>query len=250
MINQLEKEIREIFPDRLTWQKNIATFHAQSSEETSDIFCRAARHGQKLFISGFGNNIVPVGKAFANLLVIKTDRLNQVVKVNRQDFYVTVGAGYPLNEINHVLAAEKLWFPFGDTNYPGSFGGAIAAGLTGNDGDHPFPMSRFLLSVTAVLPDGSVVKPGALTFKSVSGYDISRLFFNSWGLLGVVIELSFRVLPISKKEEVLSRRSTGITLLPLDREGFVQRWQADSSLARLCRKIKTEYDPLNLLPLV
>jgi len=250
MINQLEKEIQEAFPDRLTWQKGLATFHAQSSEEASHIFQYAAQHKQKLFISGFGNNIEPTGEAFTDLLVIKTDRLNQMIKINRQDFYITVGAGYPRNEINHVLAAEKLWFPFGDTDYSGSFGGAIAVGLTGHDGNHCFPMSRLLLSVTAVLPDGSIVKPGALTFKSVSGYDISRLFFNSWGLLGVIIELSFRVLPISKKEDIFSYRSAGITLLPPDRESFVQKWQADSSLARLCRKIKTEYDPLNLLPLV
>lgn len=240
---QLENELRTTRPDRLTWQKTIPTFHPESPEEAADLFTRAARYSQKLYISGFGNNIDPVGKPFADFLVLKSDRLNEIDNIEAADFYVTVGAGYPLKEINKELAGYNLWFPFGETNYPGSFGGAIAAGLSGFDGSHPIPLSRFLLSVTAVLPDSSIVRPGAATFKSVSGYDISRLFYNSWGLLGMLIKLSFRVLPLSKKQEY-----PHIVLNAMDRKRFLQNLQGATPSSELSRKIKTEYDPDNLLP--
>jgi FAD/FMN-containing dehydrogenase len=246
MIEQLEKEIAGACPDRLTWQKTIPTFHPESAEEAADIFVRAGRFGQKLYISGFANTVDPAGKPFADLLVLKADRLNTVIDVNRRDFHVTVGAGFPVTEINRIIAPQGLWFPFGDLQYPGSFGGALATGLTAGDGVHSVPFSRHLLTVTAVLPDGTIVHPGALTFKSVSGFDVSRLFYNSWGCLGMVIRVSFRVLPRSQMEETASR----LTLNETDRQAFIRRMSGDEKEAELFRRIKNRFDPLNLLPTI
>lgn len=245
MIDKLEHEIREVYPDGLTWQKTIPTFHPETPEEAADLFHRAHGYRQKLFISGFSNNIDPVGSSFSDLLVIKADRLNTISEIAPKDFFVTVGAGYPLIQINHALIGENLWFPFGETNYPGSAGGALACGLTGNDGSATVPLSRYLLSVTSILPEGSIVRPGAKTFKSVSGYDISRIFFNSWGMLGMIVELTFRVLPISKREE-----AGHLSLLPPDHEAFSQELQGDTPVAVLSRKIKDEFDPDHILPTV
>lgn len=245
MIEQLENEIRDVYPDRLTWQKTVPTFHPESTDEVADIFRRARRHGQKLYISGFSNNVDPVGRAFAELLVIKADRLNYIARVAAEDFYITTGAGYPLIEVNRAVARYHLYFPFGATNYPGSCAGGLASGLAASDGHHTVPLSRYLLSVTAVLPDGSIVKPGALTFKSVSGYDISRIFYNSWGTLGMVTELSFRLLPTSRRGEM-----PHLILFPPARDTFVKELQSDTPLAELCRRIKREFDPDELLPLV
>lgn len=245
MVKELENEIREVYPEGLTWQKTIPTFHPESAEEVADTFRRARKHGQKLFISGFSNIIEPVGDKFTDLLVIKADRLNYLKEIAPQDYFITVGAGYPLKELNKVMAEKNLWFPYTDTCYPGSVGGALACGLNGNDGQHPVPFSRFLLSILAVLPDGSIVSPGANTFKSVSGYDISRLFFNSWGSLGMVVEMSLRVLPLSKKAE-----TPRITLEAPDREDFLRRLQEPSPAGELFRNIRDEFDSGGLLPLV
>ena len=241
-MNQLEKDIRAIYPDRLTYQKTIPTFHPETPEEAAELFRRADKCGQKLFISGFGNNIDPAGRLFANRLVLKSDRLNGVHKISAGDFFVTIGAGYPLKELNKALATQQLWFPFGETNYAGSCGGALAAGLSAWDGHHPVPLSRSLLTVTAVLPDGSIVRPGAVTFKSVSGYDISRLFYNSWGALGMLTQLSFRVLPLAKKSS-----APRLVLQAPQPQRFLQSLSGEDPLARVCRAIKGEYDPHNIL---
>jgi glycolate oxidase len=246
MIEQLEREIVARRPGRLTWQKTIPTFHPESVEEASDLFLRAGRYGQRLFISGFANTIDPSGDPFADLLVLKADRLNAILEINRRDFHITVGAGFPVTEINRHLVAEELWFPFGDTQFPGSFGGALAAGLKGHDGIHLVPFSRHLLSVTAVLADGSIVHPGSLTFKSVSGYDISRLFYNSWGCLGMVIDLSFRVLPLSRKKE----EASPLTLVPPDHDTFIKQMTGEEPSAELYRTVKNRFDPKGLLPLI
>ncbi|MCK5124839.1 MAG: FAD-binding oxidoreductase [candidate division Zixibacteria bacterium] len=245
MNNQLENDILTEYPLGLTWQKSIATFHPESSAEIADIFNRMRKYKQQGFISGYGNEIDPVGMTFSEMLVLKSDRLNGVIEIGDKDFYITVGSGYPLKEINKTLAEHNLWFPFGETNYPGSFGGALAVGLAGSDGTHTVPFSRYLLSVEAVLPDGSIVTPGALTFKSVSGYDVSRLFYNSWGTLGMLTTLSFRVLPLAKKDEL-----PRIMLYSADHGSFVDELRGKSALSKMCRNIKSEFDTDSILPIV
>lgn len=245
MNDVMEREIKKTYPDGLTWQKTIPTFHPESVDQIVDSFRLARKYGQKLYISGFNNNIDPIGEKFADFLVLKSDRLNGVKNIAANDFYITVGAGYPLTEINRILTQYKLWFPFGQTDYSGSTGGALASGLAGHDGNHTVPLSRFLISLTAVLSDGSVVKPGAVTFKSVSGYDISRIFYNSWGMLGMIIEMTFRVLPLSKMADW-----PHLTLFPPDHTAFIDELNGISPSAELCRKIKKEFDPTDLLPII
>ncbi|MFH1700570.1 MAG: FAD-binding oxidoreductase [Candidatus Zixiibacteriota bacterium] len=245
MNKQLEIEISDDYPDGLTWQKTIATFHPESPEQVADIFHRANEVKQPVFISGFGNNINPVGDKFAEFLVIKSDRLNDIIEINAADFYLTVGSGYPLKEINKELAEKNLWFPFADTHYPGSFGGALAAGLAADDGAQTIPFSKSLLSLTAVLADGTIVRPGARACKSVSGYDISRVFYNSWGTMGYIFEMSFRVLPILQKDN-----HPHLSIFHPNYGDFKRKFASNTPPGRECRALKDEFDPLNTLPII
>ncbi|MEE9442300.1 MAG: FAD-binding oxidoreductase [candidate division Zixibacteria bacterium] len=245
MNKQLEIEISGDYPDGLTWQKTIPTFHPESAEQVADIFHRANDAEQTIFISGFGNNIDPAGDKFTDFLVFKSDRLNDIIEIHTADFYLTVGAGYPLKEVNKELTKKNLWFPFGDTHYPGSFGGALAAGLAADDGAHTIPFSKSLLSLTAVLADGTIVRPGAKTFKSVSGYDISRIFYNSWGTMGFIIEMSFRILPLSQKDN-----HPHLSIFHPDYDAFKRELSSGTPLAQDCRALKDEFDPNNILPII
>lgn len=245
MDKQLEIEISGDYPDGLTWQKTIATFHPESVEQAADIFHRANDIEQHVFISGFGNNIEPAGDQYADILVVKSDRQNSIVEVNPADFYLTVGAGYPLKEINKELAKHDLWFPFGDTHYPGSFGGALSAGLVATDGIQAIPFSNNLLSLTAVLADGTVVRPGSKILKSDSGYDITQLFYNSWGIMGIILEMSFRVLPISLKVT-----HSHLSIFHPDHDAFKRKLSSGSSQAQECRALKDEFDPKKILPTI
>ena len=245
MDKQLEKTILENYPEGLTWQKTIPAFHPETDTEASEIFKLAHKYRQKLFISGFGNNIDPIGDKFHDILVIKTDRLNQIIEIGASDFYITVGSGYPLKEINRELAGQKLCFPFSDTNYAGSAGGAVAIGLTGTDNHHDLPLSRYLLEARAVLPNGDIVSPGAKTFKSVSGYDASRLFFNSWGLLGLIISITLRIQPIVKKDEIGLPLLNQITRRPLE-----EALKGSDDLGKLITELKNQFDPDQILPLI
>lgn len=237
----------EFHQDRLTFQKGVPTFHPESSGEIASLFKLANKEKQPLFITGFGNNIDPQGEPFINMLSVRSDRLNQVDELAEEDLYITVGAGYPLREINKHLADSKLWLPHAALPYVGSVGGALAAGLTADYEQHDFPLKKYFIKAEIVTPDGEIITPGSTSFKSVSGYDIVKIFAGSWGLLGMIVSATFRIMPESGAEDYGS-----ITQKAFNRKDIINALKPENSDtdAVYSKKIKAKFDPNNILPIV
>lgn len=247
-VEQFTELIKNEFPDdRLTFQKTLPTFHPENAGEAAGLFKLANREQQKIYITGFGNNIDPVGDRFADLIVVRNDRLNQLLEIAPQDFYVKVGSGYPLRELNQHLAKHKLWMPHASLAYVGSIGGALAAGLSTELNGHDLPLKKYFIAAEIVTPTGEIITPGSSCFKSVSGYDVIKIFARSWGLLGFIVSATFRVMPESAAGEF-----AGMKLKEFDRRRFLEGLAEVSTEtdAVYCRKIKAKFDPRNILPII
>ena len=234
------------FPgDRLTWQKGIATFHPESAEEAAALFKLANQKNHPLYITGFGNNIDPVGEPFNAMLSVRTDRLNRFIEVAAQDFAVTVGAGYPLRELNHRLKQDDLYLPHAALPYTGSIGGALAVGLCAELHGHDVPIKKYFVKAEIVTPEGDIITPGSACFKSVSGYDIVKIFSGSWGLLGLIVTATFRVMPLSGADDFVTMCQKGI-----DRKSFLDGLSESGNETDIIysRKIKEKFDPAGILP--
>lgn len=242
--------IKENFPDdRVTWQRGVITFHPESTAEAAELFGLAGKYNQKLFIAGFGNNIIPVGEKFKDIVAVKSDRMNQLIRIVAEDLYVEAGAGYPLRELNKCLEKFGLFLPHGDLPYVGSVGGALAVGLSliRNNDPHPVPLSRFFIKAAIATPDGQVITPGSACFKSVSGLDIVKIFSPSWGMLGMITTATFRVTPISARDEYQK-----LVQQPIEYDRFCQIYKepGDNQSAVYSLKIKNKFDPHGILPLI
>ena len=250
-MNQLDQFvalIRREFPDdRLTYQKGLPTFHPENALEAAQFIKLANREKQGVYITGYGNHIDPIGEPFRQLIVLRTDRLNYLKTIAPEDFYVTVGGGYPLKELNRELARHELFLPHAALPYVGSVGGAVAVNLTGRLGQTDVPLKKYLIKAELVTPEGGIIKPGSVCFKSVSGYDVVKLFASSWGLLGLVVEATFRVMPISGADDFVDW-----AMQPVDRSGLFSTLTDASpdTDAVYSQKIKAKLDPANILPLV
>ncbi|PWB73137.1 hypothetical protein C3F09_05510 [candidate division GN15 bacterium] len=240
--------VQSEFPaDRLTYQKGIPTFHPESAEEASKYFRLLNDHKRTTYITSFGNNIDLVGDRFADMVTIRTDRLNDMIEVAPGDLYITVGAGYPLREINQHLAADNLYLPHSALPYVGSVGGALAVNLTAALNGHDLPIKKYFIKATIVLPTGEIITPGSVCFKSVAGYDIVKLFAGSWGLLGLIVSATFRVLPTTAAHEYETMRQKKV-----DRSLFLRGLSPDNTEtdAIYSRKVKEKFDPNGVLPIV
>ena len=240
--------IKTEFPDdRLTYQKRLPTFHPESADEAARLFKMAVSDGQRLYITGFGNNIDPVGERFRDLVIVRTDRLNDIQEISEADLYVRVGAGYPLRELPVELGPRKLFMPHASLPYVGSSGGAVAVNLTAELDSHNLPIKKYFIQSEVVTPLGEIVRPGSVCFKSVSGYDIVKIFASSWGLLGLIISVTFRVMPESAAGEFAA-----LKMKPVDRRHFLSGLDhANSDTdAVYSLKIKAKFDPHGILPIV
>ncbi len=243
-LSTIETEFAE---DRLTWQKSVATFHPESAEEAARLFAFANSQKAPLYISGYGNNITPVGLEYEKMVTVSTDRLNQIGEVANEDFFVQVGSGFPLRELNRHLSQSDLFFPLGNLPYVGSVGGAIACSLSATLNGHLLPIKKYLLKATVVTPTGEIITPGSVCFKSVSGYDIVKIFSPSWGLLGLLTSVTLRVLPSTADSEYEGMRQNEI-----DRNHFLSGLTQDSDDPDVLYslKIKNKFDPNSILPVV
>ncbi|MDX9856604.1 MAG: FAD-binding oxidoreductase [candidate division Zixibacteria bacterium] len=236
------------FPDdRLTYQKSVPTFHPENADEAARLVRLAGAHRVRLFITGFGNNIDPVGEPFTGMLGVRTDRLNQLIQVAPEDFYAVAGGGYPLRELNLALADNHLYLPHSDLPYVGSVGGAVAVGLTATLHGHLLPIKKYVIKAEIVTPTGEIIRPGSVCFKSVAGYDIVKIFSPSWGVLGLLVSVTFRVMPETARPEYAAMVQNAI-----DRQSFLAGLDENNNDvdAVYSRKIRAKFDPGGILPVV
>ncbi|HPC12214.1 MAG TPA: hypothetical protein PK112_08980, partial [candidate division Zixibacteria bacterium] len=109
------------------------------------------------------------------------------------------------------------------------------------------PIKKYFITAEIVTGEGEIIQPGSRCFKSVSGYDIVRIFAGAWGLLGLIVRATFRVMPIAGAGDFATMRQRAITRSPLaaalDRDN-------DAADAVYSRKIKDKFDPRGVLPAV
>ncbi len=239
--------VASLFPDdRLTYQKGIPTFHPESASEAGLFISQANDFGQKLFITGFGNNIDPVGDRFARIVSIRNDRLNAIISCEEQALRVEVGSGFPLRELNIKLRGTATFNPMAALPYVGSVGGAIAVGLSADRSvrsttSAPVSISRFLLGLTVVTPTGEIRTIGTSDNKSSSQEDFARAYSPSWGLLGFIVSATLRLLPDSAHSEWRGLKQRGI-----DQEQFLANLRDENSYLG---KVRAKFDSRELFPI-
>jgi len=128
-----------------------------------------------------------------------------VIEYDPGELVITCRAGSLLSDISDILAEEGQHLPFEPPAFgqQATIGGTIACGFSGPRRPWSGSLRDYLLGVKLINGAGEVVSYGGQVMKNVAGYDISRLIAGSMGTLGVLLEASFKVLPVPAHEITL-----------------------------------------------
>jgi len=115
------------------------------------------------------------------------------------ELVVTVRAGTPLADLEAALAEKGQCLPFEPPRFApgGTVGGMVAAGLSGPSRAAVGAVRDYVLGATMLNGRAEVLSFGGQVMKNVAGYDVSRLLAGSMGSLGVILEVSLKVLPVA-----------------------------------------------------
>ena len=121
------------------------------------------------------------------------------------ELVVTARCGTPLKELEDTLAEKNQCLPFEPPHFgPGAtVGGMVAAGLAGPARAAVGGVRDYVLGATLLNGRGEVLSFGGQVMKNVAGYDVSRVLAGSLGTLGVICEVSLKVLPIAPASATL-----------------------------------------------
>ncbi len=137
--------------------------------------------------------------------VLDTRGYSGVVEYDPTELVFTARAGTPLREVEETLAEKGQMLPFEPPHFgpDATFGGCIASGLSGPRRAYHGAARDFVLGVRCLNTAGEDLQFGGQVMKNVAGYDVSRLMTGSFGTLGLILEISVKVLPISDDEQTV-----------------------------------------------
>lgn len=128
-----------------------------------------------------------------------------IIDYEPRELVLTVRAGTTLAEIESILAKERQMLAFEPPRFAegATIGGAVASGLSGPRRPYVGAVRDFMLGARILNGRGEDLRFGGRVIKNVAGYDVSRLQTGAMGSLGVLLDLSLKVLPMSASEITL-----------------------------------------------
>jgi len=129
-----------------------------------------------------------------------------ILRHDPAELVLTARGGTPLTEIEAELAAKGQRLPFEPPHFGAgaTLGGTVACGLAGPSRAWSGPVRDYVLGARVLTGDGRVLRFGGEVMKNVAGYDVARLMAGSLGILGVLLDVSLKVLPLPPGERTLA----------------------------------------------
>ncbi|HEX8462441.1 MAG TPA: FAD-linked oxidase C-terminal domain-containing protein [Segetibacter sp.] len=184
-------------------------------------------------------NLIPVtprgagtglsGGALPNLagVLISTERLNKIVKIDERNLQVITEPGVITEELQNAVKEKGLFYPPDPSSRGSCFiGGNISANSGGPKAVKYGVVRDYVLNLQIVLPNGEIIWTGANVLKNSTGYNLTHLIVGSEGTLGIVTQIVLRLIPLPKHELLIlvpfqSLEKAGEAVSAIFRAGFV-----------------------------
>ncbi len=181
----------------LTWKDSDAM--NTDIKSIQEQVLNAVKNKQALAISGTNSKSFYGNKIDGESLSLRDYQC--VIQYEPTELYITAKAGTSLRAIEQILTESGQLLAFEPPQFnDGTIGGAVASGLSGPARPYLGAVRDFVLGVKCINGKGELLSFGGQVMKNVAGYDVSRLLTGSLGTLGVILEVTLKVLPVPRFE--------------------------------------------------
>lgn len=178
-----------------------AVVFPQNSDQVSKILSLASENGIPVTPRGAGSGMSGGSVAVKEGLVMVMTGLDRILSVDADNFTATVQPGVITGVFQKAVAEQGLFYPPDPSSADFSTLGGNLAECAGGPRAVKYGVTRdYVLGLEVVLPAGEIIRTGVKTAKGVVGYDLTRLIVGSEGTLGVITEITLRLL--ARPEEV------------------------------------------------
>jgi len=219
MMNAIAQELEQIIGNsgvcdwqnlKPIWQERLSKVNAPENFPSRIVYPNTPKELMSVISCAYSQNwsVLPCGSG-SKLgwgaigkdvdIIVSTEHLNRVIEHAVGDLTVTVEAGVKLADLPEILLKTGQFLPI-EPAYPqdATLGGIVATADSGSLRHRYGGVRDLLLGISFVRSDGQIAKAGGRVVKNVAGYDLMKLFTGSYGTLGILTELTFRLYPVQK----------------------------------------------------
>lgn len=175
-----------------------------TTQEVVQIVKLANETGMPVVPRGGGTNISGGSIPIDGGIVVALHRMNRIKEIDTDNLTATVEPGVITAALHQAVEKIGLFYPPDPQSmFMSTMGGNVAENAGGPRGVKYGVTRDYVLGLEVVTPTGGVVRVGGKTIKNVSGYDLIRLFTGSEGTLGIITEITVRLLPLPEAKRTI-----------------------------------------------
>ena len=199
-----EKNVKTDLIERLCYSRDLSVHEAvpevivfaKTPQEISKIMSLA--NSKKIPVTPRGSGTSAVGSALAAKggILLDVSRMNNILEIDKPNGYVVVEPGVLCNNLNAALAPSHFFPPDPASSALASLGGMVSTNASGNRALKYGTTKHYVLGLEVILTDGRIIQTGSVLGKTSAGYDLTHLFTNAEGTLGIITKIILKILPV------------------------------------------------------
>ncbi len=199
-----EKNYTDGLIDLVSYSYDASEYHhrpdcgvwPESAEQISEIMKLANRENIAVIPRGGATGLTGMAVPVRGGIILDLNHMNKILNISIEDRFAVVQPGVVYADLEKALNQYGFFFPPDPASGKVStLGGNVATNAGGVKGAKYGTTRDYVLGLQVVIPDGRMMRTGSKAMKSVSGYDLTKLFVGSEGTLGIVTEITLKINP-------------------------------------------------------